>query len=165
MALYGSLESVRAQAPRAEGFARAFAYVDELFRAGSDVHLRVKAIASGDTEKVQLGEGAFVIEQAYESKLRADGFFESHLKYIDVQTVFEGEEAMEVSDVRRMKVRQPYNPDRDLIIYDDNTDASLLRVFAGQIAIFFPTDAHMPSLRIRATPVGVRKCVVKIPVL
>ncbi len=164
MALYGSIASVRAQLPRTPGFTVAFAYVDELLRAGSDVQQRVKAIASGDTERIELSDGAFVIEQAYETRLRADGFFESHKKYIDVQTIFEGEELMEVADVARMTVKQPYNEKRDLIIYEDSTDATLLRVFAGQAAVFFPTDVHMPTLRIRAAAVPIRKCVVKVPV-
>jgi biofilm protein TabA len=164
MAIYGSLESVRAQAPRTPGFATAFKYVEELLRPGSDIHKRVKAIASGDTEKTELVDGAFVIEQAYETRLRADGFFESHKKYIDVQTILEGEELMEVADIARMAVKQPYNDKRDLIIYEDSTDAALLRVHAGEIAVFFPSDVHMPTMRIRGDAVAVRKCVVKIPV-
>ncbi|MDO8543445.1 MAG: YhcH/YjgK/YiaL family protein [Opitutaceae bacterium] len=164
MALFGSLQSVRAQAPRTEGFSTAFAYVDELLRPGSDVQARLRAIASGDTQKIDLAGGAFVIEQAFETKLRADGFFESHRKYMDVQVVVEGEELMEVADIARMTVRQAYNGERDLIIYDDSSDASLLRVFPGQVAVFFPADVHMPTLRIRATPVLVRKSVVKVPI-
>jgi biofilm protein TabA len=164
MAIYGSLASVRAQTPASPGFATAFAYVEELLRPGSDIQKRVRAIGSGDVEKIDLAGGAFVMEQAYETRLRADGFFESHKKYIDVQTIFEGEELMEVADISRMTVKQPYNEKRDLIIYEDNTEAALLRVFAGQVAVFFPTDAHMPTMRIRAAAVAVRKCVVKVPV-
>jgi biofilm protein TabA len=164
MALYGSLAAVRAQAPRGDGFAAAFAYVDELLREGSPVQRRVRAVADGDTNKTDLGGGMFVIEQAYETRLRADGFFESHRKYIDVQTVLEGEELMEVADAARMTVRQPYNAERDLLIYEDSSDASLLRVYAGQIAVFFPSDVHMPTLRIRNTALMVRKAVVKVPV-
>lgn len=164
MALYGSFESVRAQVLRTDGFAKAFGYVEELLREGSPTQQRVRAIASGERNKFDLGGGMFAIEEAYESRLRADGFFESHRKFIDVQTVFEGEELMEVADISQMKARQPYNAERDLIVYEDNTSAALLRVHAGQVAIFFPTDVHMPTLRIRAAPVAVRKCVVKIPV-
>jgi biofilm protein TabA len=165
VALYGSLETVRAQVPRLDGFAKAFGYLEELFKPGSPACQRVKAIGQGDTEKLQLGDGAFVIEQAYETKLRADGFFESHRKFIDVQAIFEGEELMEVADIARMAIRQPYHAERDLIVYEDNTDASLLRVFAGQVAVFFPADVHMPTLRIRNDPVLVRKCVVKVPIV
>lgn len=164
MALYGSLASVRAQLPRSEGFSTAFAYLDDLLRPGSAVQARMRAVAVGDTQKIELAGGALVIEQAFETRLRADGFFESHRKYIDVQTVIEGEELMEVADVSRMTVRQPYHAERDLIVYQDSTDASLLRVFSGQVAVFFPSDVHMPTLRIRAEPVLVRKAVVKVPV-
>lgn len=164
MALYGSLATVRAQAPKTEGFAIAFAYLDQLFTAGSPVQARVKGIAHDDTVKTELSGGVFVIEQAYATRMRADGFFESHRKYIDIQAVFEGEELMEVGDVARMSVKQPYNDKRDLIIYEDNTEASLLRVYAGQLAVFYPSDVHMPTMRVRAEAVNVRKCVVKVPV-
>jgi YhcH/YjgK/YiaL family protein len=164
MSLHGSLDTVRAQAPKTAGFATAFAYFDELFQPGSPAHARVKGIALDDTIKTDLAGGAFVIEQAYPTRLRADGFFESHQKFIDVQVIFEGEELMEVADIARMTVKQPYNEKRDLVIYDDSTESSLLRVYARQAAVFFPCDVHMPTLRVRADPVNVRKCVVKIPV-
>ena len=163
MALYGSLATVRAQASRSDGFAAAFAYVEELLREGSAVQQRVRAIGEGDRQKTELGNGLFAIEECYQTRVRADGFFESHRKYIDVQAILDGEECMEIADLARMTVKQPYNADRDLIIYDDNTDASHLRVYPGQVAVFFPADVHMPTLRIRAAPVVVRKCVVKIP--
>lgn len=155
---------LRRQAPRTAGFVTAFAYVEELLRAGSPIQQRVRALADGEVQKIDLGGGAFVLEQAYETKLRADGFFESHRKYIDVQTIFEGEELMEIAEIGRMTARQPYAAERDLIIYSDTGEASLLRVYPGQAAIFFPDDAHMPTLRIRSEPVRVRKCVVKVPV-
>ena len=163
MSLHGSLDTIHAQTPKTAGFATAFTYLDELFRPGSPAHTRVKAIALGDTVKTELAGGAFVIEQAYPTRLRADGCFESHRTVIDVQAIFEGEELMEVADIARMNVKQPYNENRDLIIYEDSTEASLLRVYVGQAAVFFPCDVHMPTLRVRAEAMTVRKCVVKIP--
>ena len=80
MALYGSLATIRAQTPKADGFAIAFAYLDELLTAGSAVQTRVKGIALDDTIKTELTGGVFVIEQAYATRMRADGFFESHRK-------------------------------------------------------------------------------------
>jgi len=165
MALYGSLAALRGQAPRTDGFAAALAYVEELLRSGSPIQERVRRLTNGDVEKIELGGGAFVLEQGYETRLRADGFFESHRKYVDIQALLDGEELMEVADIARMTLRQPYNEDRDLIIYEDSSDVSLLRVFPGQAAIFFPEDVHMPTLRIRSDPVSVRKCVIKVPVL
>jgi YhcH/YjgK/YiaL family protein len=163
MALYGSIATLRAQAPKTPGFAAAFKYVEEMLRPGSEIGARVRKLTEGDVEKVDLEGGVFALEQAYETKLRADGFFESHRKCIDIQAMLVGEETMEVGDIARMKVKQPYNADRDLIIYEDSSEVCQLRVYPGQAAIFFPEDVHMPTLRIRE-PVNVRKVVVKVPV-
>src|SRR4051812_3654782 len=134
MALYGTIDKVRAQAASLPGFATAFAYAEDLLRAGSPVQARVRAIAAGQRQRTELGGGVFVSEECYQSKARADGFFESHRKYIDIQIIFEGEELMETADIGTMKTRQAYIPERDLITYEDNPDASMLRVFPGQAA-------------------------------
>jgi YhcH/YjgK/YiaL family protein len=164
MALFGSLSTVRAQAPKSAGFEAAFAYVAELLRDGSTARARLREIKRGESQKIDLGDGVFAVEQVYETKPRPEGFFESHRKYIDVQVVAEGEELMEVIDASRIAVREPYVVERDLITYVDGVDASLLRAIPGQVAIFFPVDVHMPSLQLRSAPVLVRKSVVKVPV-
>ena len=164
MALFGSIAALRAQAPHTRGFGIAFTYVDEMMRPGSGLMSRIRGIGPGDTQKIELGSGVFAIEQVYETRARSDGFFESHRKYIDVQVIVEGEELMEVVDVGAIAVNQPYREERDLITYQVATNASQLRLFAGQAAIFFPVDVHMPTLRIGASAVLVRKTVVKVPV-
>ena len=81
-----------------------------------------------------------------------------------MQVVFEGEEVMELADVSRLMIRQDYKAERDLVVYADCTEASLLRVKAGEVAVFFPADGHMPGLRAGSEPTLVRKTVVKVPV-
>lgn len=164
MALYGTVNEVRAQVVARKGFDTAFAYADELLRAGSLVQERVRAIEVGQRQRTELGGGVFVSEECYWAKARADGFFESHRKFIDIQIVIEGEELMEVADIGRMKTRDPYNPERDLVVYEDSSDAAQFKVFPGQATVFFPTDVHMPTLRVRELGGVVRKCVIKIPV-
>ncbi|MDP3072815.1 MAG: YhcH/YjgK/YiaL family protein [Opitutaceae bacterium] len=164
MALFGTLATLRTQAPRTPAIAAAFDYAEDVLRAGSPAQARLRALGAGATEKIELAHGAFAIEQAYETKPRAEGFFESHRKYIDLQLVVEGDEVMEVVDASRIAVREPYNADRDLVIYGDAAGASVLRVSSGLAAIFFPADVHMPTLRSGASGGLVRKTVVKIPV-
>ncbi|MBL9189003.1 MAG: YhcH/YjgK/YiaL family protein [Opitutaceae bacterium] len=164
MALFGTLATLRAQAPQNPAFAAAFDYAEEVLRAGSPAQARLRTLAPGASGKIELAHGAFAIEQAYETKPRAEGFFESHRKYIDLQLVVEGDEVMEVVDVSRIAVREPYNPDRDLVVYGDSTGASALRISSGLATIFFPADVHMPTLRPGAAGGLVRKTVVKIPV-
>jgi YhcH/YjgK/YiaL family protein len=164
MALFGTIATLRAQAPQTPAFAAAFAYVEELMRANSPAQARLRALARGETKKIELAHGALAIEQVYETKPRAEGFFESHRKNIDLQVVVEGEELMEVVDLARIAVREPYNAERDLVLFGDAPDASHLRVTAGLATIFFPADVHMPTLQLRGAPALVRKTVVKIPV-
>ncbi|MEI7551162.1 MAG: YhcH/YjgK/YiaL family protein [Verrucomicrobiota bacterium] len=164
MALHGALDPVRAQVAPLEIFGPAFAYLDELFRDGSPAAARLRGLAAGDSQRIELAGGSFALEQVYPAKVRADAFFESHRKYIDVQVVFEGVEAMELADIARLTTRQPYHAERDVIVYADCPDASVLRVRAGEVAVFFPADGHMPGLRTDAAPTLVRKTVIKVPV-
>jgi biofilm protein TabA len=164
MALFGTLATLRAQAPPTPAFAAAFDYAEDLLRATSPAQARLRAIAPGESKKIELAHGAFAIEQVYETKPRAKGFFESHQKFIDLQLVVDGEELMEVIDLSRIAVREAYNPERDLVLFGDAPDASHLRVTAGLATIFFPADVHMPTLQLRGAAALVRKTVVKIPV-
>lgn len=165
MALFGPLNLLRDQAPATKGFAIALAYALEAVRRGSTEHDRILALPVGSSEKIELGGGVFAIEQVYQTKPRSEGFFESHRKYVDVQVIVEGVEAMEVEDTSRLSITQPYLAERDLIKYADTISASRLLVRAGDAAIFFPVDGHMPGLRVAAeSAVLARKTVVKVPV-
>lgn len=164
MAIVGSFNAVRAQAPQSAGFAAAFAYVEDLLREDSAARARLRGIAAGSSAKIELAGGAYAIEQVYLTKSRPDGFFESHRKYIDVQVVVEGDELMEVIDIARIGVKEPYHAERDVIIYADGVGASEVRLVPGDAAVFFPVDVHMPGLRPPAGAGLVRKTVVKVPV-
>jgi YhcH/YjgK/YiaL family protein len=71
---------------------------------------------------------------------------------------------MEVTDVSHAVVREPYREERDLIMYQDVAHASLVRLFPGDVAIYFPNDVHMGALRTGPNAVLVRKSVLKLPV-
>ena len=163
MALFGSVETLSAQLATNPSFERAFTYVEECLRPGSGAHQRLQAVKIGDTGRVELGGGVFALEQAYQSKPQAEGKWESHLTYIDVQVIVSGDELMEVTDVKRLKIAEDLTPAKDLLFYQPFDDGSVLRVKAGEAAVFFPADAHKPSLAV-GTPSLVRKTVVKVPV-
>ncbi len=164
MAIFGSFSTVRERLAHDARFAAALTYVAELLNAQSLAHARLKALTAGATEKIELPGGAFAIEQAYLTKLRAECFFESHRKYIDVQVVVDGAEAMEATDIGRLAVSESYVAERDLIKYADTAAASRLALHTGDAAVFFPVDGHMPSLQLDAHALLVRKVVVKVPV-
>jgi len=163
MAIFGPFSTVRRQASSDSRFDAALAYVADALTSGSEAARRIAGLATGVTGRVDLAGGAFALEQVYVPKLRPEGFFESHRKFIDVQVIVAGEELMEVADVSQLTVSQAYLAERDLLKYADHMEASVLRMRAGDVAIFFPEDGHMPSLRWHNADL-VRKTVVKVPV-
>lgn len=164
MAIFGSLATIRAQLAHAAHFQATFAYLDDVFKPGSASLARILSVETGKTGRVELSGGAFALEQAYLSKPREQGFFESHRAFIDVQVIVSGEELLEVEDVAKLTVSEDLTPAKDMIKYQMFNRASVLRLGVGEAAVFFPVDGHMPSLAIQA-PGLVYKTVVKVPVL
>ncbi|HEY0969078.1 MAG TPA: YhcH/YjgK/YiaL family protein [Opitutaceae bacterium] len=163
MAVLGILPVVQSQLAHETQFAAAFAYLAQALKPGSPEHTRILAVKTGATERIELTGGAFALEQAYVSKPRAEGKYESHRKYIDLQAILAGEEWMEFTHVSRLVLKDDFSAERDVLFYQDLTAGSRLRVGPGEVAVFFPADAHMPSLAI-AAPALVYKTVVKVPV-
>lgn len=162
MALFGALEVVKNQADR-EKFAVAFFYLEKLIDKNSTEYKRVIKSALDVCNKIELNETSFVLEQAYNSKEREKCFFESHKKYIDIQFVLSGEEVIEVSNANTLAVSLAYNEDLDFTKHQDSKDASSILLKAGDAAIFYPQDAHMPCIKVtRASKVI--KAVVKVRV-
>jgi YhcH/YjgK/YiaL family protein len=164
MAIFGPFPTVRDQLATDARFRAAFDYVASILRANSAERRRLGGMTEGASEKHELAGGAFAIDQVYRTRGRPDCFFESHRRYIDVQVVVEGAEVMEVADIAGLTVGQEYDPERDFIKYTDCIGASGLRLRAGDLAVFFPSDGHMPCLQPDGRAGLVRKTVVKVPV-
>jgi biofilm protein TabA len=163
MALFGSLSTVRAQLAAAPAFRRAFDYVQLCLTQGTPEAARLAAVPVGATERVELGGGVFALEQAYRSKPAAQGRWEAHQDHIDVQVIVSGRELMGVTEVTGLTMAEDCRPARDLMFYAAFAEGSTLRVRAGELAVFYPADGHMPSLA-DGEPAVVRKTVVKVPV-
>ncbi len=85
---------------------------------------------------------------------------ETHRRYIDIHLPLKGSESMGWAPTAIMKLpRQPYDSDADITFYGDSA-TSLVNVKPGQMAIFFPEDAHAPNIGLG----NHRKIIVKVPV-
>ncbi len=164
MAIFGSIPTVRAQCAALRYFDPAFTYLDEVLRAGSEANRRLHALAAGESKRIELVGGMYAMEQVYETKARSAGLFESHRRFIDVQVVVVGEEIMEVAEIGLLPAKTAYDAEKDFLLYGDYAQASVLRFRAGEAAVYFPNDGHMPCLRAGADAVLVRKTVIKVPV-
>lgn len=163
MALLGSVSTLRAQLTRPDHFAAAFHYLDRVFDPASVERARILSIPVGETRRVELVGGAFALEQVYRSRLRSEARFEAHRSYVDLQALVQGREVIEVADVARLQLREDRLEERDACFFEDFGAASVWRVHPGEVAAFFPVDAHMPCLA-DGEPGVVYKTVVKVPV-
>ena len=86
---------------------------------------------------------------------------EAHRRYIDIHVPLKGIETIGWAPVGSLSyLAEPYSDDTDVAFYSDSAH-SLIHVHPGQIAIFFPEDAHAPNIGIG----NHRKLCIKIPCL
>jgi len=112
--------------------------------------------------RYELKNGMYYMVQDYETKPDAEGFFESHKKFIDLQYIVKGKERHEVANSSTLKVRNRYDAEKDLVVYDGSGFGVILD--KGYFVIYFPEDAHMPNMRVDKKPEKMLKVVFKIPV-
>jgi len=163
MALFGPFATVRDRCARWPEFRAAFAYAGQMLIPGSPAQERVRALAEGATHRRNLTGGAHAVEMAYLTKSRSEGGFEAHQRYIDVQVVVAGEELMEAAAAGPLGVLQAYDAEKDVILFAHPVAASGLRLRAGDVAVFWPEDAHRAGIA-PDQPALVRKTVIKVPV-
>lgn len=163
MAIFGSLSTLRAQAPRSRALDAALAYAAEILTPGSAAYARLLALPIGETVRIDLGSGVHAMEQVYRTRARGEGRWESHRAHADLQLVVAGEELLEVAEAAGMSVAEDRTPGADVIFYSQNLAAGVLRLVPGTVALLFPADAHLGRLAAGAAAL-VRKTVVKIPV-
>ena len=93
------------------------------------------------------------------ARRRSEAPLESHRKHIDIQYVIAGVEEMGWKPHNGCQQPQgAYDPEKDIEFFDDTPDG-YITVHSGQLAIFFPDDAHAPLIGTGQ----VHKVVVKVP--
>jgi YhcH/YjgK/YiaL family protein len=112
--------------------------------------------------RYEMSSGAYALVQEYDTKPVEGAKYEAHRKFIDIQFIFSGEELCYYAPLSQM-VADEYQPEKDYVGLTGEGFALPLK--AGEFAIFYPRDAHLPSRMTHAGPRPVRKVVVKIPVL
>ena len=106
-----------------------------------------------------LGEQVFATVTEAATKAKDSVLWESHKKYIDLQYILEGKEMIGVADATRARVIKPYT--FDAMNYE--TEGAFYISDPSVFFIFFPTDAHRPSIRTKGSD-RVKKIVIKIEV-
>jgi biofilm protein TabA len=107
------------------------------------------------------GDNCFALVQSYTSKPAAEGKFEAHERYIDIQFIQSGQETLLWTPRATLEVTQPYNAEKDVAFYATPRRTTPVNLVAGEFAIFFPEDGHAPGIEYGGAAT-VRKVVIKI---
>lgn len=105
------------------------------------------------------GENIFSLVNEYNTKDQSQGKLEAHKKYIDVQFVAKGKELMGYAPLENQIVIDPYNEQNDITFFSGEKSFTLVE--EGMFTIFFPTDVHLPGIKMDE-PAYVKKVVVKV---
>jgi len=108
------------------------------------------------------GSRLIAMPQRYDTKPAGEGKWEAHRRYIDIQFVREGAEAMGWAPIGRLTPSTAYDAQKDVEFFTG--EGSGLLVESGMFAIFFPEDGHMPCLSPGDQRTFVRKIVLKVAV-
>ena len=84
---------------------------------------------------------------------------EAHKKYIDIQVVINGEEYMGYTNINNTTVSEEYSEEKDVMFLNGSVDK--VKADEKTFVIFYPEDAHMPSLNVKEDKL-VKKAIFKI---
>jgi len=109
------------------------------------------------------GDDIFAIVMSYDTCSPETSLFESHQKYVDIQTTLTGTERFECSFTDTLSVQTPYDDATDVQWYK-RTQPGQTRVDVSPdtFVMLYPHDAHMAALMTGERSEHVKKVVVKI---
>ena len=136
-------------------------YLEEKFLAA------YKWLAETDLDNTAAGsypicEGVTANVQEYTTFPAAEGSFETHDLFFDIQYIISGKEQFGVCKRDGLILKQD-NPDNDVKFYEEPEMSGTVLLLPGDLIVVAPEDAHKPSCAAGA-PEFVRKVVVKVKV-
>lgn len=136
-------------------------YLEEKFLAA------YKWLAETDLDNTAAGsypicEGVTANVQEYTTFPAAEGSFETHDLFFDIQYIISGKEQFGVCKRDGLILKQD-NPDNDVKFYEEPEMSGTVLLLPGDLIVVAPEDAHKPRCAADA-PEFVRKVVVKVKV-
>jgi biofilm protein TabA len=87
--------------------------------------------------------------------------FEAHRKYIDVHYIISGQDTTGFYPSEELKVADPYSDKLDIEMFAVPPSYTILEMYPGRFAAFFPGGGHMPNCHLKG-PHDLHKIVVKV---
>lgn len=104
------------------------------------------------------GDRLYAVVSEYRTKLREEGRWEAHRRYLDVHVIASGIEAIGYAAAGALETVEE-EPERDLVWLRGSGD--IITLLPGEFLVVWPGEGHMPGLAI-GEPEVVKKVVVKV---
>lgn len=109
------------------------------------------------------GDDIFASVNTYETEPVTDRRPEKHFKYIDIQILGAGREAIGYTDVENASdLTEDRREKDDVVFYGRTQKENFVDLEKGDFAIFFPWEVHRPNCWFGEGPETVKKIVVKV---
>lgn len=133
----------------------------DLYSIDKDAAAFIKALTPDiECKKHVINDNVYANVQEYNTK--EIGYFEAHKNYIDIQILLKGEEIIEYTSVENLKVKDEYDPQKDIAFYfDTNNTVMPIKLEKGLFTVLYPHEAHKPQMIYNELQ-NVKKVVVKI---
>lgn len=107
------------------------------------------------------GDDVFALVSSYQTGPATEKRFETHRTYLDLQYVARGTERILHTPTAGLDVEVPYDDAKDIVFYAEPKVSSSLLMREGDLAFFYPGDAHKPGCMAGGSH-AVKKVVVKV---
>ena len=130
------------------------------------INKALEYLKSIDLDKLELGKNVvndwlYINVQEYMTKNLAECRFESHKKYVDIQMMIHGIEAIETCDTDKLELETEYSEENDVMFWKQKPNQMRSVIVDGGYVILYPQNAHMPCVAVDK-PVKVKKLVAKV---
>ncbi len=95
----------------------------------------------------EISDRVYANVEKYTTKSLAEGRFEAHRNYIDIQILLCGSEKIYLSELAGLKVSESYDKNRDIEFYSSSIKNSFSVTLDGtNFIVIYPHEAHAPQV-------------------
>lgn len=120
-----------------------------------------ESITSMEPATYPLENGGKILVQSGTTKAAERRLLEAHRKFLDIQYIVKGSEAVGWAPVDTLTPEGEFNTAKDAGMYSGHCD--FMEIAEGYCYVVFPEDAHMPGSHVD-TPTDYQKMVIKLKV-
>lgn len=115
-------------------------------RSVPEIYEVMKFVEKVKQENIPAGkyplQNGFVLVQEGQTHPFAEGDFEVHRKYLDIQILVSGTEYVEYADIRDLTTKVPFDEEKDLELMDGV--GCKIQIKPDMFYVLYPSDGHKP---------------------